>query len=280
MSRYRIESLLSARQFVHPQVVGDRLYFISDLSGRLSLYVMDVRGSVPEPLLPPDIALPNPHHLDSAVAFQVLPTQGQILLMLDRDGDENYQPMFLPIEGGIPQPVFGDRFAGQQLFCSFCDPDRLLALFTVDPRNSPIYSTFRADLGTLETVDLGSSIYSNAPTGHNAGMTTTLLSDQYTFGDSVLYLWREGEGERRLLFGTPIDQRAPGEQTPPNGLGATHPTERGVLFTSSLFDDAYGLSYFPWDDPAAVQPVAIEGLVHSGVGELEILRHRAGQRFT
>lgn len=222
MTSYRIESLLSARQFVHPQVVGDRLYFISDLSGRLSLYAMDVRGSVPEPLLPPDIALPNPHHLGGAVAFQVLPTLGQILLMLDRDGDENYQPMFVPIEGGMPQLVFGDRFAGQQVFCAFCDPDRLLALFTVDPRTSPIYSTFRAHLGTLETVDLGSSLFTNAPVGHNADMTTVLLADQYTFGDTVLYLWREGEGERRLLFGKPLEQRAPGESVPPNEIGRAH----------------------------------------------------------
>lgn len=280
MTSYRIESLLSARQFVHPQVVGDRLYFISDLSGRLSLYAMDVRGSVPEPLLPPDIALPNPHHLGGAVAFQVLPTLGQILLMLDRDGDENYQPMFVPIEGGMPQLVFGDRFAGQQVFCAFCDPDRLLALFTVDPRTSPIYSTFRAHLGTLETVDLGSSLFTNAPVGHNADMTTVLLADQYTFGDTVLYLWREGEGERRLLFGKPLEQRAPGESVPPNGLGAAHPTERGVLFTSALFDDAYGLSYFSWDDPAAARPVSISGLTHCGAGELEVLRHRVGNRYT
>lgn len=280
MSQYRIESLLSARQFLVPQVVGEKLYFVSDLSGRLSLYVMDVQGSVPLPLLPPDIALPNPHHLDGAVAFQVLPALGQILLMLDHDGDENYQPMLVPIEGGIPQPVFGDRFAGQQLFCAFCDPERLLALFTVDPRNSPIYSTFRAHLGTLETVDLGSSVYSNAPSGHNAGMTTVLLADQYTFGDVALYRWQDGKGERRLLFGTPIDQRTPGAPTPPNGLGAAHPTARGVLFTSSLFDDAYGLSYFPWDDPTAVQPIAIDGLAHSGAGELEVLRHRVDQRFT
>ncbi len=280
MSKYRIESLLSARQFVHPQVVGDRLYFVSDLSGRLSLYVMDVRGSVPEPLLPPDIALPNPHHLGGAVAFQVLPKLGQILLMLDRDGDENYQPMFLPIDGGIPQPVFGDRFAGQQVFCAFCDAERLLALFTVDPRNSPIYTTLRADLRTLEMVDLGSSMYSNAPTGHNADMRTVLLADQYTFGDVTLYRWQEGEGERRLLFGKPIDQRTPGEAAPPNGIGAAHPTAHGVLFVSSLFDDGYGLSYFPFDDPGAVQPVAISGLAHSGAGELTGLHHRVDQRFT
>lgn len=280
MSKYRIESLLSARQFVHPQVVGDRLYFISDLSGRLSLYVMDVRGSVPEPLLPPDVALPNPHHLHGAVAFQVLPKLGQILLMLDHDGDENYQPMFLPIEGGIPQPLFGERFAGQQLYCSFCDADRLLALFTVDPRNSPIYSTFRVHLGTLERVDLGSSLYANAPVGHNDDMTVVLLSDQYTFGDHVLYLWRDGEGERRRLFGKPMDQRAPDEQVPPNGVGVAFPMEQGVFCTSALFDDSYGLSYFPLDDPDAMAPVAISGLMHSGAGELVGMTHRVGNRFT
>jgi acetyl esterase/lipase len=280
MSKYRIESLLSARQFVHSQVVGDRLYFISDLSGRLSLYVMDVRGSVPEPLLPPDVALPNPHHLDHAVAFQVLPKLGQILLMLDHDGDENYQPMFLPIDGGRPQPVFGDRFAGQQVYCAFCDAERLLALFTVDPRNSPIYTTMRADLTTLEMVDLGSSIYSNVPAGYNADLTTVVLADQYTFGDSVLYLWRDGEGERRRLFGKPIDQRAPGEQVPPNGVGVAFPMEQGVFCTSALFDDSYGLAYFPLDDPDALQPVVINGLVHSGAGELVGMTHRVGNRFT
>ncbi len=280
MSKYRIESLLSARQFVHPQVVGDRLYFISDLSGRLSLYVMDVRGSVPEPLLPPDIALPNPHHLGGAVAFQVLPKLGQILLMLDRDGDENYQPMFLPIDGGIPQPVFGDRFAGQQVFCAFCDAERLLALFTVDPRNSPVNHSFRAHLGTLETTALGESIYGNFPSGHSPEMDLILLGDGYTFGDSVVYLWQEGQGERQLLFGKPIEQRAPGEHVPPNGLGAAHPVEFGVFCTSALFDDSYGLTYFPFDDPAAVHPVTISGLVHSGSGELTDLTHRTGSRYT
>ena len=280
MSHYRIESLLSARQFVHPQVVDGRLYFISDLSGRLSLYVMDVDGSVPVPLLPPDIALPNPHHLHGAVAFRVLPKLGRILLMLDRDGDENYQPMFLPLEGGRPEPVFGDRFAGQQVYCPSCDAERLLALFTVDPRNSPIYNTFRADLTTLEMVDLGSSIYHNMPAGHDAAMSAVLLIDQYTFGDVALYRWQEGEGERRLLFGKPVDQRAVGEVVPPNGIGSAHPTAQGVLFVSTLFEDGYGLSYFPLDDPGAPQPVAITGLAHSGVGELTDLRHRDGDRFT
>ena len=56
----RIESLLSARLFLVPQLAGDRIYFISNLSGQMSLYAMDFGGSVPEPLLPPQIALQNP----------------------------------------------------------------------------------------------------------------------------------------------------------------------------------------------------------------------------
>ena len=66
----RIESLLSARLFLNPQLAGDKLYFISDLAGRLSLYRMDVGGSVPEPLLPPGIALQNPELLGGYVVLR------------------------------------------------------------------------------------------------------------------------------------------------------------------------------------------------------------------
>ena len=56
----RIEALLSARLFVEPQLVGNRLFFVSNLSGHVSLYSMEVDGGVPAPLLPPQIALQNP----------------------------------------------------------------------------------------------------------------------------------------------------------------------------------------------------------------------------
>ena len=56
----RIEALLSARLFVEPQLADDRITFVSNLSGHLSLYAMDVSGGVPEPLLPPQVALQNP----------------------------------------------------------------------------------------------------------------------------------------------------------------------------------------------------------------------------
>src|SRR5689334_8712651 len=102
-----IESLLSARLFVAPKLLGDRIFFLSNLGqgGHLSLYVMDMGGSVPEPLLPARIAVQNPE-LIGGEAFVLFPKLGKILLMLDQDGDENYQPMFLPIEGGIPEPAF------------------------------------------------------------------------------------------------------------------------------------------------------------------------------
>ena len=93
-------------RFQAPQIAGDRLFFVSNLSGRLSLYAMNCGGSVPEPLLLPHLALQNPHHV--VRLFQVYPELGQILLMLDSDGDENYQPMLLPLDGGYPEPVFGE----------------------------------------------------------------------------------------------------------------------------------------------------------------------------
>ncbi|MDO9348621.1 MAG: S9 family peptidase, partial [Anaerolineales bacterium] len=81
----RIESFLSARLHLVPQIVSERIYFVSNLSGKLSLYAMYYGGSVPEPLLPPDIALQNPH-LIGGHSFYVFPGLGKILVMIDRDG--------------------------------------------------------------------------------------------------------------------------------------------------------------------------------------------------
>ncbi len=280
MQQFRIESLLSARQFVQPQIAGERLYFVSNLSGRLSLYAMNIGGSVPEPLVPPDLALPNPHHLDHTVAFQVLPKLGKILLMLDHNGDENYQPMFVPIDGGIPEPIFGDRFAKQQVMCAACDPERNLALLAVDPRRDPMQHTYLANLATGELTEIAASLYGAMPIAYSPDYAAVVLMDQYTFGDSAYYLWRNGEGERKLLFGTPLDQRVPGETVKPNGISWAHLTENGLLFISALHSDGYGLTYFSLENPAAFQPVAMHGLVHTGQGELTDVKHHRGILYT
>src|SRR5689334_19531301 len=107
-----IELLLSARLFISPRLWQNRLYFLSNLGqgGHLSLYVMDEGGSVPEPLLPPQIALQNPE-LAGGEVFALFPRLGKILLMLDQNGDENYQPLFIPMDGGVPEPAFAGFFA-------------------------------------------------------------------------------------------------------------------------------------------------------------------------
>src|SRR5512135_2201789 len=122
---YHVESLLSARLFLSPQLVGGRLYFLSDLGGRISLYAMDAAGGIPEPLLPRGVALQNPILMDGD-SFFVFPKLGKVLVMIDKDGDENYQPMLVPLEGGVPEPAFGDRFAGQQVVCYGSDRERNL----------------------------------------------------------------------------------------------------------------------------------------------------------
>ena len=95
---YRVESLMSARLFVVPQYADKRVFFLSNQSGQLSLYSMKFGGSVPEPLLPPNIALQNPL-LIGGLSFFVFPKLDKILVMIDKDGDENYQPMLIPNAG-------------------------------------------------------------------------------------------------------------------------------------------------------------------------------------
>lgn len=271
---FRTESLLAARQFLAPQVVGDWLYFISDMSGRLSLYRMRVGGSIPQPLLPPHLALQNPHLLEGEGVYRVLPTLGKILIMLDHDGDENYQPTLIPLDGGIPEAIFGDQFAGQQVICGWLDRAAAVAIFTIDPRREPLHHTLLVDLTTLATTDLGSSAYGNFPVSANADQSQILLADSYTAGDNVLYHWRRSVGQRAVLYGLPLEQRTPGQTIPLTGFGAGAFTPcKQLLLTTALFTDSYGLGYLRLDEPAQVQPVTINGLRHQGGGELVALQH-------
>lgn len=271
---FRIEALLAARQFLAPQLNGEWLYFMSDMSGRLSLYRMHVGGSIPQPLLPPHIALQNPHLVDGGSIYYLLPSLGQILVMLDHDGDENYQPTLIPLDGGIPAPLFGNRFAGQQVICTWLDAEKKLAIFTIDPRTEPLQQSLLVDLATLTTTDLGSSPYGNSALAVNADQSQIILADGYTAGDNVLYHWQRATGERTLLYGAPLEQRTPGETVPLTAFGAAEFTQgQQLLLTTALFTDSYGLGYLSLKAPAQVKPVAITGLQHSGVGELVNLKH-------
>jgi hypothetical protein len=280
IGQIKIESLLAARLFLSPQLVGERIFFLSDLSGRISLYAMDKGGSVPEPLLPPDVALQNPA-LMNGESFYVFAKLGRVLVMIDQDGDENYQPCFVPLDGGLPEPILGDRFQGQQVNCIHCDPERNLTAIQVDPRTSPINESYLVNLETLEITDLGTSIYGNYYSGANDDYDKIVLIDGYTVGDNVVYLWEEGAGERRVLYGKPLDERAEGEHVPLNSIFSCHFTtaDQGLLFLTSLFEDSYGLGYFRLDVPEEVRRVEVVGMIHQGEGELYGVKHLKDNRF-
>ncbi|NJD59658.1 MAG: S9 family peptidase, partial [Anaerolineae bacterium] len=162
----QIDSFLAARLFLSPQLTDDRIFFISNLSGHMSLYVMDYGGSVPEPLLPPGIALQNPHLIGGGSYF-VFPKIGKILVMLDKDGDENYQPMVLPLEGGYPEPVLNNFFSNYRVHLGHCDPKEQICYFTAESRAEAMNESYRWHLETGELVKIAQSRWGAYVRVHN-----------------------------------------------------------------------------------------------------------------
>src|SRR5689334_16744055 len=170
----RIESLLSARLFVFPQLVDERIYFLSNLSGRLSLYAINYGGSVPEPLLPPHIALQNPE-LIGGYSFYVFPNIGKILVMIDRNGDENYQPMLIPIEGGFPEPAFDHFFAKHRVHLTQCDMGNDAVYFSAERRDKPLQEAYRGELATNKLTKLAESQWGAVPGAYSDDHNKVLL---------------------------------------------------------------------------------------------------------
>jgi len=276
----RIESFLSARLHLSPQLIGDRIYFVSNLSGRLSLYAMYYGGSVPEPLLPPHLAMQNPE-LVGGYSFHVFPLLDKILVMLDHDGDENYQPMVIPIEGGFPEPAFEGFFeSNYRVHLTECDLEKNIVYFAAERRDKGINEAFRGDLRMNRLTKLDESEWGTFPTSPNKDHNRIMLGEGFTAGDSVL--WMLENGKKSLLFGKPMQQRKEGETVPPNGLGASvwTPSGTGVLVTSALFDDKYSLGVIDLSKPGEIQAVQLEGLLHTGAGEMNGLSHLKGTHYT
>jgi dipeptidyl aminopeptidase/acylaminoacyl peptidase len=274
----RIESLLSARLFVEPQLAGDTLTFLSNLSGHLSLYSMDVAGGVPDPLLPPRIALQNPE-LIGGYSFYVVPELDRILVMLDRDGDENYEPFVIPREGGFPEPLAPEAFSGRRSHLVDVDLATGIAYFGSESRQESLITAFRLDLASGEAETLGESPYGAMVAGWSQDHGRVVLADFYTAGDGILY--ELDGGERRVLYGTPIEAREPGGEYAPSGIHSTHWTVSGggLVLASSLFEDAGTPGYLDLGGSGAIEQVAIEGLRHEGSGELSGIAHSEGDRY-
>jgi pimeloyl-ACP methyl ester carboxylesterase len=274
----RIEALLSARLFVEPQLVGDTLYFVANVSGQLSLYAMPVSGGVPAPLLPPRIALQNPE-LVAGHLFHVVAELGRIVVIIDRDGDENYEPFVVPLEGGFPEALAPESFRDRRSHLVEIDDDRCIAYFAAESRSESEIHALRVDLRGGAVDEIGSSPYGAVPVAWTPDHTRVVLSDEYLPGDVVLY---ELDGEERtVLHGTPIDERDEETSYPPSGIRSAHGTESGagILLVASVFDDAGTPAYLELDRPGELQQVSVGGLAHSGVGELERLEHLTGDRY-
>ncbi|MBN9390302.1 MAG: S9 family peptidase [Chloroflexi bacterium] len=283
MSKVPIEVLLSARLFVYPKVHGEKLYFISNMGqgGHFSLYSMDLNGSLPQPLLPPQLALQNPS-LMNGPSFVIFPSLGKILVMLDHDGDENYQPMFIPLDGGLPEPALGDRLQNFNVTVNHADTDNNLLYLATESRTAALCQVYRANLSTGEFSLLKEDRWTNFVTGVTEDNHRAILSEGYSTGDNVLYEWQEGETAPRLLYGVPLADRAPGQEVPLNSLGGAEYVsgDQGLLLSTSIFEDTYGLGYLDLAKPGEILSVKVSGTVHNGAGEFEGFTHLHDNRFT
>jgi len=212
-------------------------------------------------------------------SFHVFPLLDRILVMLDHDGDENYQPMFVPIEGGFPEPAFDNFFANYRVHLTDCDMDRNIVYLNAERRDKPVQEAYRGNLRTNTLEKLGESEWGAYPGSPSDDHSKILLVDSYSLGDNVLSLLENGK--QTLLLGKPIDQRAAGEEAPLNGLGSTAltPSGTGVLITTSLFDDKYSLGLIELAKPGEVLPVELEGVLHTGVGEMTHVSHMKGTHY-
>jgi len=269
---YRVESLMSARLFVVPQYADGRIYFLSNLSGHLSLYAMFYGGSVPEPLLPPNYALQNPH-LIGGLSFHVFSKLKKVLVMIDRDGDENYQPMVIPLEGGFPEPAFDNYFAAYRVHLGECDREKAIVYFRAERRDKPLQETYRGDLKTGKLTKIAESEFGLGVAAYSRNHKKLLLSTSYTMGDGVLYLW--SKGEKKVLYGKPLEDRQTGEDVPLNGLGSAVfvPGAKGAIVKSAVFDDTFSLGYIDFKKPGVLTPVKLKGVVHTGLGEMVNIAH-------
>jgi pimeloyl-ACP methyl ester carboxylesterase len=275
----RIESLLSARLFLAPQLWKGRIYFISNISGRFSLYSMPYGGGVPEPLLPPDIALQNPELLGAA-SFWVYPELGKVMVVIDRDGDEVYRPMLIPMDGGFPEEAF-PQLTDVRTFGLPPHQGSTKWYMMAASLSEPMNFTYIGDAKTGETTEIYRSQWGGFPVAVNKSDTMVVLGEGYTVGDIILRLVKVGEQGSTLIYGKPMEEREPGEKVPLSGFGAAQFTQgdKGLLLTTSLFEDTYGLGYLDLARPGDVLPVEITGTVHTGVGELENLVHTRGDSY-
>ena len=275
-----VESLLSARLFLVPKLAGERIYFVSNSSGRLSLYAMYAGGSVPEPLLPPSIALQNPE-LAEGHLFHMFPGLGSICVMIDRDGDENYQPMIIPLDGGIPEPAFGGQLADCRVHLEGADSVAGVVYLVAEMRQESTYTAYQGNLATGELTPMFASQHELKVRAWVDDHAMAAITEQYSAGDTTLRVWDAARGGAVLLFGAPINQRGqqPDIQLTGFSSGCFSGDQQEYLSVTSIFEDTYGLGRLHVGAPHMIAPVRVLNTQHVGTGSLESIRRLKDDRY-
>lgn len=280
-NKFPIESLLSARQLLQPEMHGDTIYFMSNLSGMYSLYSMKRAGSIPIPLLPEGLALQNPH-LIAGKNFDLFPKINRLIVMIDKNGDELYQPNFIPMDGGIPESIFGDKFAGMQIIYFYGDASKNRIYFGVDTRKEPGYELFDYNLETRELKSFGKTPYGKYLAGLSEDHTKLLHVEGYGPADiSVTFLDRPSQKEK-VIIGTPITQREQGKVYPKNGIDVLYFVENdsALVFASILNDDLGAINWLSLEDTDNVKLLEIRGLTLDTKSELSGFSKLEGNQFS
>jgi dipeptidyl aminopeptidase/acylaminoacyl peptidase len=160
-------------------------------------------------------------------------------------------------------------------------PERL-AVFDCESLDQPLNTTWLVRLDTGMVQQLAQSTHGQGAAGVSPNATKVAIVEGYTVGDSILKVWTQENG-LRLLYGTPLDERAPDSAPPPlTGFGpaAFTPTEEAVLIVTALFDDHYGIGRLPLTTKDVIEPVPIHNLSHTGTGELEAIHFLYGDRYS
>jgi len=276
---YPIESLLSARQFLVPQTVGDHIYFVSNMSGRLSLYRMKTSGSIPEPLLPPELALQNPHLMGTL--YRVVPGIGKILVMLDHNGDENYKPMTIPLEGGYPEPLLDGDTGDFRYFVDEIHLDKNLLYLSASSHKEALNELFRIDLKTGEKTLMYRSEYGGGIGGLNSDHSKAVLLEGYSNGDIVLLSWEAGREDTPVLRGTLMGDRDDDFEPELENIFAINfvRDDSHIVFFTSRFEDTGGIGWMDLANPEEIHPGQITGIRHTGLGEFENFSNTQGNAY-
>lgn len=257
----RLEQLLSFRTHLCPELHNDKIFFVSNLSGFYGLYAMPFEGGFPQPLLPTDISLHDPTMMYGSKLFSSVPNINKIIIMLDDNGNENYQPYLIPVGGGIPEKLFAEDEAANKYLLTNLDKDLSIAYFIKENTFSKNREIFQVNLKTMKSETIAANPYVAIGVAYNKKHETVIFSEHFVDDDDSIYLWTSKQKKSIKI----TDQKACY-----NNLSFT--SKNLILCKTSLFHDTYS--------PALIDPhkktfreVTFRGLSHVGIGELNKISH-------